>query len=202
MIHLNRTTLNIDILKHQYVLYYHPSGNLNLHKLSNFKCFSLYPNDYKPCGCGSPINASRVSDFQINTILLLNPDELKQAYQIHLNKCKTILTKRLSIIPINTIDYNIWDNFMQISMNNISLHIIQYLDSWNDILSLLCCSKTTHNSVNTQLIIEFKNNSSFKHRTYNFYHISKRDPNTFSLIYSKMHSDYENDICDNIYNKW
>lgn len=160
------------------------SGHVNYSKLSNYSNinYSITSNDFK-------IYFTRA--HQNPTRQYLTQHELDKAYQIHLNKCKKVLSKRLNNIPTNTMDYKIWDEFMQTSMNNISLHIIKYLDSLNDILSLLCCSKTTYDSIGMQLLIEHNNNKNII-RIYSIMNISKRDPNTFELS-SFSHSDIEYD---------
>ncbi len=60
--------------------------------------------------------------------------------------------KRLAKIKKQT--HEKWDCFIKISKGNPEMHFIKYLE-WDDILSLLCCSKTTYDSIQNQLKYEY-----------------------------------------------
>ena len=62
-------------------------------------------------------------------------------------------SKRLSNIKQNDMNSLYWDSFMgQVCCGAIIF--TQYITSWNDIFSLLCCSKTTYNAIMFNLNFE------------------------------------------------
>lgn len=103
-------------------------------------------------------------------------------------KCKVHLQKKLD--AINDVPSNIsslFNQYITTSSNNPDMFLTNYLDSWNDIMSLLCCSKTMYDYIINCLNIE-KNRCSILNisppdRKFNIYWYSKRDFKSLSFNY-------------------
>ncbi len=89
-------------------------------------------------------------------ILMANVVEIKQEeYDKRLQLWKQEFLKRIMGTPYSVLSHEIWDTFIKTCGQNPDYKLILYLN-WEDILSLLCVSKTTHDQMQKMLKYEKK----------------------------------------------
>lgn len=136
-------------------------------QLISFNSFSSLPPYSDPISVHYPIYTTKKFEENFMKILRL--------------KWKICHLKRMSKIKESNADSSVWDNFMDLVYQG-AVPLIDFLDCQNDIMSLLCCSKTTYEVISDVIA---RKKYADKIWIYDIYWYGKREPISSDYPYGK-----------------